>query len=142
MPGPVKASLCLSVLLALAGCDHTRDTAGVRADVDPSRAERIQVDFNDSGLKSTLKIENALARPENGFLVAELKVRNTSSHTLPCEWRAVFQDHDGFDMKVNANAWTPVVINSNETVPLTKTAPGGGAERATFYIREASPIRK
>ena len=130
------------VLLTLAGCEHNRDTAGVRADVAPSAKDRIKVDFNDLSLKNALRIEDAAARPENGFLVVQLKVRNTGSKNLPCEWRASFLDKDGMEMPVAANPWTPLVLNSNVTESLTKTAPTPGAERAVFHVREASPLRK
>ncbi len=136
--------LLLAACAALPGCERNRSTSGARGEIDPSRAvdERIQVDFNDASLKSSLRIERALSRVENGFLVIQVDVRNTRSSNLPCEWRTVFQDKDGFDLPVTSNPWTPVILNSNQTFPLAKTSPVSGAEKAVFYIREAAPIRK
>ena len=131
-------------LLAFCGCSQDRDTAGGRGDIDPSKpdSERIKVDYNSASLRSALKIEGALCRNENGFLVVQVSVRNKNSYNLPCEWRTTFQDKDGFDLPVTADLWSPVVLNSNVTTPLTKTAPVPGADKAVFYIREAAPIRK
>ena len=134
----------LPILLALAGCEHNRSTAGGRADLSPNAEidERCKVEFVDGSLKSSLKVEGALTRTENGFLVVEVRVRNTTGKNLSCEWKTTFQDKDGFDMSVTSNPWSPVVVNSNETAALPKTAPSPGAERAVFYIRQAAPIRK
>ena len=52
------------LLLALAGCTKDRTTAGGRGDIDPSRSgsARIQVEYTDSSLKSSLRVEDALTR--------------------------------------------------------------------------------
>lgn len=132
----------LAVAGILAGCESNRGTAGQRADIDlGNRPEnRITVE-KDGSVKSSLRIEKSLSRIENGFLVVEVHVRNTTSRNIPCEWRTTFRDAEGFDVPVTSNPWAPAVINSNQTVPLRKTAPLNGAETATFYIREAAPIR-
>ena len=134
----------IPLLLLLAGCEHNRSTSGARADIDPGAGidERCKVEIVDGSLKSSLKVEGALSRMENGFLVVEVKVRNKTGRNLPCEWMTTFRDKDGFDMRVTSNPWSPVVLNSNQTEPLSKTAPAPGAEKAVFYIREAAPIRK
>ena len=133
----------IPLFLLAAGCEQNRSTAGNRADVQPGAGPdaRITVE-KDGSIKSSIQLEKAVSRVENGFLVVEVKVRNTTGRNIPCEWRTVFQDKDGFDLPVNANPWSPVVVNANETLPLTKTAPQAGADKATFYIREAAPIRK
>ena len=135
--------LVLIPLLLLAGCEHNRSTAGNRADIQPGAGpdDRIRVE-KDGSIKSSILLEQAVSRLENGFLVVEVKVRNTTRRNIPCEWRTTFQDKDGFDLPVNASPWSPVVVNANETLPLTKTAPQAGADKAVFYIREAAPIRK
>ncbi len=135
--------LLLAAAALLAGCERNRYTEGNRADVTPGQGPRsdIRVDLGGS-IRSSVRIEDSLARLENGFLVVETHVRNTKGRNIPCEWRTVFQDREGFDLPVTSNPWTPLVINSNETVPLRKTAPVTGAVTATFYIREAAPIRK
>ena len=133
----------LTVGAALFGCEHNRYTEGSRADTAESQGPRSDLTVDLAGsIRSSVRIEDSLCRLENGFLVAETHVRNTTGRNIPCEWRTVFQDREGFNLEVTANPWTPVVLNSNETVPLRKTAPTTGAVRTTFYIREAAPIRK
>lgn len=130
----------LPLLFVAFGCERNRSTAGTRADLTvPDDTVTVE---KDGSIKSSIKVERVLHRTENGFLVVEAKVRNTTGRNIPCEWRTVFQDKDGFDLPVTANPWSPVVINANETLPLTKTAPVPGGEKATLYIREAAPIRK
>ncbi len=126
----------------LVGCEQHRITAGVRIDSDPAAPDKIQASFNDLSLKQAVQVEGEASRVENGFLVVQLRVRNTTSRNLPCEWRATFQDKDGMDIPLTANPWTPAILNSNVTETLSKTAPSSGAERAVFYLREASPLRK
>lgn len=140
----MRSLTALALLVLLTGCARNRATGGTRADIDPAAAvdERCHVEMVDSSLKSALKFEGARSRVENGFLVVEVRVRNVTGRNLPCEWKTTFQDKDGFDMGVTSNPWSPVVLNSNETKPLPKTAPSTGAEKAVFYIREAAPIRK
>ena len=139
----IPAVLVLASTVLLAGCERNRYTEGNRADVTPGQGAKsdIKVDLGGS-IRSSVRIEDSLARLENGFLVVETHVRNTTGRNIPCEWRTVFQDKEGFDLPVTSNPWTPVVINSNETVPLHKTAPVTGGVTATFYIREAAPLRK
>lgn len=135
--------LILPALLAaaLCGCERNRATAGDRVEIRPGSDDHVKAEL-DGSIRSSLKIEGAATRMENGFLVVQMSVRNGTGRNVPCEWRTVFHDKDGFDLPVTSNPWSPVVINSNQTMPLTKTAPQPGAEKATFYIREASPIRK
>ena len=133
----------LPLLLALTGCEHNRSTAGTRAEIQAATPTDDHVTVEkDGSIKSSIKVEQVLHRLENGFLVVEVKTHNATGRNIPCEWRTIFQDKDGFDLPVTANPWSPVVINANETMPLTKTAPAAGAEKAVFYIREAAPIRK
>ena len=135
--------LMAAAVLSLAGCERNRYTEGNRADVTPGQGAKSDITVNLGGsIRSSVRIEDSLSRIENGFLVVETHVRNTTGRNIPCEWRTVFQDKEGFDLPVTSNPWAPVVINSNETVPLRKTAPVTGGVKATFYIREAAPIRK
>ena len=127
----MKTPWILFLALALAGCEP-----------HPVAAERIRVDFNDIALRNSLKVESAVSRSENGFLVVELKVRNTGPRNLPCEWRTTFRDKDGMDLSVSANPWTPVVLDGTATGTLARTAPMPGAEKAEFHLREASPVRR
>ena len=132
--------ILLPLLLLAAGCEHNRSTSGTRADLQAT--DDVVTVEKAGSIKSSVVVERVLHRSENGFLVVEVKVHNTTGRNIPCEWRTVFQDKDGFDLPVTANPWSPVVINANETMPLTKTAPVAGGEKTTFYIREAAPIRK
>ncbi|GEM_PF-3646705 len=128
--------------LLLTGCGNNRDTAGARVEVTPSGSETVKASFNDLTLKNAVEVKGQASRVENGFLVVQLRVQNTKSKNLPCEWRASFYDKDGMEMTLAANPWTPVVLGSNVMTTLEKTAPTPGAVRAEFYFHEASPIRK
>ena len=136
----MRRLILLPLLFLAAGCERNRSTSGTRADLQAT--DDVVTVEKDGSIKSSIQLEKAVSRVENGFLVVEVKVRNTTGRNIPCEWRTVFQDKDGFDLPVNANPWSPVVVNANETLPLTKTAPQSGADKAVFYIREAAPIRK
>ena len=136
-------NLFLLPLLALlaAGCVRNRDASGTKSSQDSTR-NRPAVSFSSRSLKDTLRFEDGGYHSENGFLVAQLKVRNSGPRDLPCEWRTTFQDKDGMELPVDANPWTPLLLNRLETQSLSRTASMPGASSAVFHLREAASPQK
>lgn len=99
----------------------------------------VRVDFLDASLHSTVRPEGFSAPIDHGIFTAEVTLRNVTGRRLPCAWRVVFRDADGFEMKTSPNPWAAVVFEPDGQVTLRKRAHAAGARQATFFLREGAP---
>lgn len=130
--GIVAAFALACVLVAGAtGCLRGRITSGVVTEEgrliieDPSFALNLEL------------VRDARTRTPEGFLHAQVTLKNTNRHDYSCQYQFMWFDAAGMTMKHARTPWRPLVLHGRETKELDAVAPIQGAEDFRLKIRRA-----
>lgn len=125
------AAAVLAVLMAAPGCLHGNLTSGVTA-------ENGRLAIEDPSFALNLELErDARTRTAEGFLHAQVTLKNTNRQDYSCQYKFEWFDEGGMAMKHASTPWRPLVLHGRETKDLDAVAPIQGAEDFRLKVRRA-----
>jgi uncharacterized protein YcfL len=125
------AAAVLAALLAASGCLRGNLTSGVAA-------ENGRLAIEDPAFAMNLELEqDARTRTNEGFLHAQVTLKNTNRQDYPCQYKFEWFDEAGMAMKHASTPWRPLVLHGRETKDLDAVAPIQGAADFRLKIRRA-----
>ena len=108
--------------VATTGCHTTTSTAGIEVSVPENGAMSVRVD--DATFARKFSVEGAeTRRGDDGFIVANVFVRNTKGDDAYMQYKFYFYDADGFAVQPALRPWEQAVIHGGELYPISATGP-------------------
>lgn len=105
-----------SALIFAAGC-LSSTSAGFSAEKGVLRVE-------DRRFASHIEVvQDQTTIGDNGFLKAQVTLRNTEKRDFDCQYRFVWKDKDGLTLKGAETLWTPLMLHGREEAVLHGICP-------------------
>ncbi|OHB75952.1 MAG: hypothetical protein A2Z34_01285 [Planctomycetes bacterium RBG_16_59_8] len=127
-----------------AGCAHESipmETAGNTLTVEiPNGTPKI--DVLDSSLAGHVQFGDVHLQDAGGIVQARVDAKNLKTKTAYCEYKVVFYDGTGFEIRNPSAGWTSASINGGESVQLAGVASAPGAKKCVVYLRYEKAIRR
>ena len=122
---------CLLAAGTGAGCLRGRLTSGVTT-------EQGRLSIEDPAFAMNLElIRDARTKTDEGFLHAQVALKNTNRDDYRCQYQFTWCDEAGMALKHARTPWRPLVLHGRETQELDAVAPIQGAEDFRLKIRRA-----
>ena len=118
------------VLCTLLGCLSSR-SSGIGVEKG-----RLYVEDSSFALNLNL-IQDLREKTAEGFLHAQVAVKNTNHQDYRCQYRFEWKTAQGLVQKHAATQWRPIVLHGRETVTLDAVSPVQGTEDFRLVIRRA-----
>lgn len=119
--------------VALTGC-QTIQTGGVEVTVEEYGPMKLRVD--DRHFAGQISVENAkLRRTDDGFIIADVLIRNCQAVDVCLEYKFSFYDSDGMSVQSGGRAWEQKVLHGGELVSLTATGPEKTVAKFVLRLR-------
>ncbi len=105
------------------------DTAGVSV-------EQGRLVVEDRAFASCLAlVQDQTVRTEQGFLKAQVTVKNTRKRDARVQYRFTWKDRDGMTLKRAETLWTPLVLHGREEAVVEAICPVPGAADFRLVVR-------
>ena len=118
----------LGMILLMVGC--AEQSAGISID-----SSNQNVVLSDSLLSEELKLGNAKSIQENGRLIANVLVTNTTNNTQRLQYRYYWYDEQGLELNSDQAPWQQFILYGGEEKVLRGVAVDKGAENFRVFIR-------
>lgn len=131
------------VLLFTVGCNHNPvpiDTGGNSMTVEIPNGTPVTQTL-DSHLAARVQFGAPHFKESAGIVQARVDVKNTVSETAYCEYRVIFYDEGGAEMKAAQAGWRSIAIAGGMMEQIEGTAAAPGAKKCAVYLRYEKPIR-
>lgn len=126
----VFSLLVMTALLTCSACKTP--SAGITVESYPGR--KITVNSLIVGDRLTISEYN-VQRTDLGYLRAQIKARNTTNNNYRFEYKYVWYDADGFEIRTALSSWVPVWSSAQSEAIMGAVAPSKQAEAFTFQVR-------
>lgn len=133
MKGLVVAVLgCALAVAAGTGCLRGRMTSGVVVEKG-----RLMIEDPSFALNLEPEGEDRRTLTKEGFLHAQVTLKNTNRHDYRCQYQFVWFDEAGMAMAHALTPWKPLVLHGRETKNLDAVASVQGAADFRLKVRRA-----
>lgn len=82
-----------------------------------------------------IQIEDYSSREVNGMLEAQVRGRNRTDSDLQFEYRYIWLDADGFEIKTQMSTWKPLNLHGRETAFMNGISPSPDAVDFQLVVR-------
>lgn len=124
----VIVSLVVLAGVALAGCMNPR-TSGVMVDNGRLFVEDLAFAANIE------LVRDARTKTPDGFLHAQVTVRNTNRHDFRCQYRFEWRGENGMMQTQVPTPWRPIVLHGRESADLDGVSPILGSQDFRLVVR-------
>lgn len=100
--------------------------------------EKGRLHIEDRVFARNLEIDRDMReRTPEGFLRAQVVIKNTNRYDYKCQYRFEWRDKNGMIQKHATTPWRPIVLHGRETVEVDAVSPLQGSEDFRLKIRRA-----
>ena len=130
------AAFAVLVLIFGAGC-VSNSTGGLEVALAEGGGQAT-IRIDDKKINKLISVENTIVRRrENGFLEANVQVRNCSKNVLSIQYKFKWFDADGMEVQPGGRPWElKTDVHGGEQVTLSATAPEKSGVKFLLRLRQ------
>ncbi|MBQ4480243.1 MAG: DUF1425 domain-containing protein [Victivallales bacterium] len=128
----------LVLVVLVTGCASV-STGGFEVSLSENDGGAFKVRFDDKQLSRELTVEKAIThRGTSDFLSIQVVIRNASTGDYPMQYKFMFFDTYGLEVRSGDRGWEQKVLHGGEAVTLAAVAPDKAVSSVIVRVRRVN----